>query len=148
MRVSGIGHLSMKPGQPFTAIDLRLRNDARRFEGGIVGYSAVCGLGASLTMFLEIGMSRIEDYIARLTDYAATALQDRGFKVISPRGAKEKSGIVAVELPSVEEAERLHQKLDNLNFVLSRYGRIIRVAPHFFNEQAEINRLLEAMQGA
>jgi cysteine desulfurase / selenocysteine lyase len=148
MRVSGIGHLSMMTGQPFTAIDLRLRDDARRFEGGIVGYSAVCGLGASLTMFLEIGMSRIEDYIAGLTDYAAAALQDRGFKVISPRGAKEKSGIVAVELPSVEGAQRLHQKLDKLNFVLSRYGRIIRVAPHFFNDQAEINRLLEAMQPA
>jgi selenocysteine lyase/cysteine desulfurase len=41
-----------------------------------------------------------------------------------------------------------HQKLDKLNFVLSRYGRIIRVAPHFFNEQAEINQLLEALQGA
>ena len=59
----------------------------------------------------------------------------------------EKSGIVAVELPSVEQAERLHQKLDNLNFVLSRYGRIIRVAPHFFNERTEIDALLQAMQG-
>src|SRR4051812_59174 len=28
MRVSSIGHLSMKPGQPFTAIDLQLRDDA------------------------------------------------------------------------------------------------------------------------
>ena len=148
MRVSGIGHLSMQPGQPFTAIDLRLRDDARRFEGGIVGYSAVCGLGASLEMFLEIGISRIEDYIAGLTDYTAAALQDRGFKVISPRGAKEKSGIVAIELPSVEEAEHLHQKLDSLHFVLSRYGRIIRVAPHFFNEQAEINQLVDALPKA
>jgi selenocysteine lyase/cysteine desulfurase len=148
MRVSGVGHLSMKPGQPFTALDFQLRDDARRFEGGIVGYSAVCGLGASLRMFLEIGMPAIEEYIARLSDYATAALQDLGFKVISPRGAKQKSGIVAIELPSFEKAENLHQKLDRLNFVLSRYGRIIRVAPHFFNEQAEINALLKAMQGA
>jgi cysteine desulfurase/selenocysteine lyase len=145
MRVSGIGHLSIKPGQPFTAIDLQLRDDARRFEGGIVGYSAVCGLGASLSLFLKIGVPRIEEYIARLTDYAVAALQDRGFKVISPRGATEKSGIVSIELPSVEEAERLHQQLDRHNFVLSRYGRIIRVAPHFFNEQAEIDALLRSM---
>ena len=55
---------------------------------------------------------------------------------------------MAIELPTLEEAERLHQKLDKLNFVLSRYGRIIRVAPHFFNEQGEINALLQAMQRA
>jgi selenocysteine lyase/cysteine desulfurase len=146
MRVSDIGHLSIRPGQPFTAIDLRLRDDARRFEGGIVGYSAVCGLGASLSMFLKIGMHHIEAYITQLTDYTAAALQSSGFKVVSPRGAGEKSGIVSIELPTLEEAERLHQKLDKLKFVLSRYGRIIRVAPHFFNEKAEIDALLQAME--
>lgn len=145
MRVSGVGHLSIKPGQPFTVVDLQLRDDARRFEGGIVGYSAVCGLGASLAMFLEIGVPRIEAYIIRMTDYAVAGLLDRGFKIISPRGAGEKSGIVSFESSSLEEAERLHQKLDKLNFVLSRYGRVIRVAPHFFNEQAEIDMLLQAM---
>jgi cysteine desulfurase / selenocysteine lyase len=147
MRVSDIGHLSIKAGQPFTTIDLQLRDDARRFEGGIVGYSAICGLGASLSLFLKIGVPRIEEYIAQLTDHAAAGLQERGFKVISPRGAKEKSGIVSIELPTVEEAERLHHRLDKLNFVLSRYGRIIRIAPHFFNEQAEIDALLQSLQG-
>jgi selenocysteine lyase/cysteine desulfurase len=148
MRVSDNGHLSIRAGQRFTAIDLRLRGDARRFEGGIVGYSAVCGLGASLSMFLKIGMRQIEAYNTQLTDYTVAALQSSGFEVISPRGTGEKSGIVSVELPSLDEAERLHQKLDNLKFVLSRYGRIIRVAPHFFNEQAEIDALLRAMQRA
>ena len=96
-------------------------------------------------MFLDIGVAGIQDYIFRLTDYAVGGLQERGFKVVSPRGEKEKSGIVAVELASLEDAERLHQKLDRLNFVLSRYGRIMRVAPHFFNEQSEITALLQAM---
>ena len=101
MRVSDIGHLSIVPGQPFTAIHLNLRDDARRFEGGIVGYSAICGLGASLSMFLQIGISQIEEYIARLTDYATTALQNNGFRVISPRRPGEKSGIVSFELPTL-----------------------------------------------
>jgi cysteine desulfurase / selenocysteine lyase len=145
MRVSDIGHLSIVPGQPFTAIDLKLREDARRFEGGIVGYSAICGLGASLSLFLQIGMPKIETYIANLTDYAAAALENSGFRVISPRRPGEKSGIVSFELATVEQAERLHQKLDQKNFVLSRYGKVIRVAPHFFNEQTEIDALLHAM---
>ena len=145
MRVSGIGHLSIKPEQPFTTIDLQLRDDARRFEGGIVAYSAVCGLGASLAMFLEIGVANIEKYILELTDYAVDKLQDRGFKVISPRGAGEKSGIVAIELISPDEAQRLHQKLDARNFVLSRYGKIIRIAPHFFNDRGDIDALLAEM---
>lgn len=65
--------------------------------------------------------------------------------MISPRRPGEKSGIVSFELATVEQAERLHQKLDQKNFVLSRYGKVIRVAPHFFNEQTEIDALLHAM---
>jgi hypothetical protein len=76
----------------------------------------------------------------------AAALQSGDFKVVSPRGAGEKSGIVSIELTTVEEAKRHHHTFDNLNFILSRYGRIIRMAPHFFNEQVEIGALLQAMQ--
>jgi len=142
MRVSDVGHLSMRPEQPFTTINFQLRDDARRFEGGIIAYSAVCGLGASLAMILEIGVANIEKYILDLTDYAAEGLQGRGLKVVSPRGPAEKSGIVAIELPSDDAAQQLHQRLDARNFVLSRYGRVIRVAPHFFNDRTDIDALL------
>jgi cysteine desulfurase/selenocysteine lyase len=145
MDVSNVGHLSMLKSRPFTAINFQFRSDARRFEGGVVSYPVVCGLGASIDMFLRIGMKNVERQITQLSNYSAQGLSERGYRVISPRGKNEVSGIVAFEIDDEETAESIHRSMNQCNILISRHSNILRVAPHFFNSEQDIDAFLAAL---
>lgn len=125
-------------------LDYRLeyREGAARFEPGSLNSMGIHGLGASLDMFLEVGIDRIEQHVLTLTDHLAEGLQAKGYHVISSRRPGEASAIVCCAHERYSAAELCQRLAEHRIIVAHRLGRL-RIAPHFYNTREEIEVLLE-----
>jgi cysteine desulfurase/selenocysteine lyase len=138
------GWLSVVGWENYYEFDYKLFPDSRRYESAQKNLHGATGLGAALRMINELGISDIEQRILGLTDHLCMLLEDRGFRVFSPRGPGEKSGIVSF-YPGKHGAEKVCQRLLRKGFVTcARQGRI-RVSPHFYNTPEEIESLVRAL---
>lgn len=80
-----------------------------------------------------------------LTDYLIAGLQERGYHITTPIASlQERSGIICFD--------HLHHALDDLGqrlrkakVVISKRNQVIRVSPHFHNDETDIDRLLNAL---
>ncbi len=126
----------------FLSYDFSYRSDARRYEEGSLNFHGIYALGASVERFLEIGMSSVEERIISLTDLLQEKLEERGCSISSPRGPAERSGIICFRHPR-RETEELFLSLSNAGAVVSMREGSIRVSPHFYNTEREVERLCE-----
>jgi selenocysteine lyase/cysteine desulfurase len=123
---------------------------ARRFEtGGTSNYAGAIGLAASLRMIQSIGTERIAGHIHGLTERLIGGLERLGLEVLTPRERERRAGIVTFTLGSAERDVALMERLLGRKiFVAVRYTSLVggvRVSCHFYNDEADIERLLEAL---
>jgi selenocysteine lyase/cysteine desulfurase len=123
---------------------------ARRFEtGGTSNYAGAIGLAASLKMMQAIGPQRIAEHIGELTERLIAGLDRLGLEVVTPREGERRAGIVTFTLGSAERDVALMERLlERKILVAVRYtSRVggVRVSCHFYNNEADIERLLEAL---
>ena len=124
------------------------RSGAKKYEAGTMNLLGLVGLNAAMTMLLELGVDNIAQELLRKRAWLVPALQSKGYSVLSADAAPENaSGIVTFFKPGANLTE-LHQKLLDAGIVTSlrmdRAGqRYIRLSPHFYNTDAELNRMLE-----
>ena len=119
------------------------RPDAAKFEPGSVSWLGIHVLGTALEMLHEVGAERIEARILELTDRLAAGLRARGAEIVSPWGAGERSGIVNFRAGGGED--RLVAALLERGFFVRLRAGGVRVAPHFYNDEDDIDRLLHAL---
>jgi selenocysteine lyase/cysteine desulfurase len=139
--VAFVGANSMVRRPEYLPHEWNLWLDARRFEPGVQNHVGLCGLAASLDLILDAGPPAIEQHVLALTAYAAASLRERGCEILSPLGAGERSGILAFRSLRTPTPE-LVQRLAAQRVFVSARGGGIRVAPHLYNTQEEIDRLL------
>jgi cysteine desulfurase/selenocysteine lyase len=135
------GWLGVRNARRYLEYDPTPRPDARRFEEGSLNLYGIAGLGASIERFLEIGAARVERRILALTGMLEEGLLSRGYRIASPRGKNEQSGILCFVHPE-GETERLFERLSAARVVASMRQGAIRLAPHFYNTADEVERLL------
>ncbi len=132
-------HLYHHPG-PFP-----WREDSSRFECGTWNTVGAYGLGAAARFLQQVGVVNIADRILELTDRLVAGLEQQGARILGPRRAGEspsfRSGIVSFRLPGQESAA-LVQKLESAGVLCSCRNGWVRCAPHFYNNEAEVDRLL------
>jgi selenocysteine lyase/cysteine desulfurase len=130
--------------------EIHFRSDAQRFEAGSQNLLGVVGLVAALELLLEIGVENIARELLRKRAWLVPALQAKGCDVLAadapPTNA---SGIVTFSKAGADMAA-LHQKLAAARIVTSlradRAGqRYLRLSPHFYNTDAELQRALELL---
>jgi selenocysteine lyase/cysteine desulfurase len=127
---------------------ITFRPDARKYEAGTANLLGVVGLMASLKMILDIGVDNIGKELLRKRALLVPVLQKKGYTVLNADATAEAaSGIVTFYNPG-KDFTALNQKLADANIVTSlRTGRTgqnyIRLSPHFYNTDEELNRLLE-----
>jgi selenocysteine lyase/cysteine desulfurase len=138
------GWRSMREMFDWTRLAVDFQEGARRFESGTMNMYGIAALGGSLELLLEAGAPAIEERILALADRAADGLAARGFKVISSRRPGETSGIVSARHPDIRAGDLVHRLAAADIVVAARAGRF-RVAPHFYNTEDEIDRMLEAV---
>ncbi len=118
---------------------LELDPTARRYENGVLNSAGIIGLGASLDTLLDAGIENIHEHILDLTDYLIALLDERGIEYITPGDRTERSGIVSFKpadtgaLIGIMNARKVHTAVR---------GDCVRVSPHFYNTEEEIDKLL------
>lgn len=129
----------------WTEIDPTPADGALRFEAGTLNFAGMHALGASVDLLLALGPVRIEERVVALADRVARGLAERGFRLAEPRRSpREVSGIVAGTHPERGSAE-LTKELTQRGIVVSHRAGRLRVAPHGYNTDEEIDRLLAAL---
>jgi cysteine desulfurase / selenocysteine lyase len=109
---------------------------AARYEEGTPAIMNVAALLASLQLLESIGWENIEARVLALADYAQTALFSKGMQMMS---RPNNSGAVTFRHPIIPHAEIL-ARFDASNIVIAeRYGNL-RLAPHFYNTETDIER--------
>jgi hypothetical protein len=93
-------------------------------------------------VLLEVGIETIGERILDLTDRLRRGLRDHSHRVFGPLDCAGASGIVSV-LPKAGEAEDVVARLHAHRVQLSASGGKVHGAPHFYNEEEEIDRVLE-----
>jgi selenocysteine lyase/cysteine desulfurase len=146
MSPSIVGWLSVR--EPFR-FDYRLDYSptATRFEPGTENAAGIYGLGAALRLIQEIGMDWIEHRVLALTDQLCEGLAARGCRVVSPRDNPSRSGIV-VFTHERYPTEHLYRRLSEARVLCSARGGGIRLAPHFYNTEEEIEATLAVIAAA
>ena len=142
--VSNPGWRGVKNTWSFLDHDPTPRPDAARFEEGTLNLYGIAGLGSSIDRFLEIGMANVERRILGLTEALEEGLRARGYRITSPRGDGERSGILCFRHPKIK-TETLYKKLSAARVVVSLRTGTIRLAPHFYNTEREVARLLDLL---
>ncbi|MBI2321564.1 MAG: aminotransferase class V-fold PLP-dependent enzyme [Chloroflexi bacterium] len=141
LRVAFLGHNSMVRRPEYLPHVYDLWPDARRFEGGAQNSLGVAGLAASIDLLLGLGPAAVERRVLELTDYVIAGLRERDCEVLSPLGARERSGIVAFRSRRTPTPALVRRLAEQRIFVAPRSGGI-RVAPHVYNREEELDRLL------
>lgn len=115
------------------------------WETGTAPVSLIHGLHASLKLLQNVGISRIQAHLEQLTDYLCEQLRQRNYRVISSRRAGEKSQIVSIQHAAGLTSIDLYAHLKKRNIVTAPRGDRLRISPHFYNTQTEIDELLNAL---
>lgn len=122
---------------------LRLSETASRFEIGSPSFISLIGAAEALKMLLDIGIEKIERRILKLTDHLIEAVKDLKLELQTPEDPEYRSGIVNFKIDKPQEAAG---KLKNKRIVVSARAHGIRVSPHFYNTEEEINKLIEEIK--
>lgn len=129
-----------------------LSKTAERFSQSPHSAEAIAGVLAALKYINNLGIKNIESRILKLTDYLIDGLHEIGVKVTSPLEKVHRSGIVAYQ-PKGRSASADWKALTALrkaNIVVSlRYSGGqggIRTGVHYFNNEEDIDKLLEVQK--
>jgi selenocysteine lyase/cysteine desulfurase len=144
LRPIGVGWNSVRHALDFSRIEFDLKDSAARYEGGSQNTPGMLALSASLDLLTQIGPQAISDRVVWLTDLACRRLVEAGATLISDRASKRKSGIVVFDLPGRDPGAVRRRCLEK-HVVLSCRGGHLRISPHAYNDESDIERFMEAL---
>ncbi|WP_041323416.1 aminotransferase class V-fold PLP-dependent enzyme [Saccharomonospora viridis] len=133
--------------------DVRLRDDARRFELYERNVAAVLGLGAAVRYYLDVGPQWVHDYVTALAEHLRGRLADVPGVTVTDIGTR-KSGIVSFHADTVP-ARTLAARLKERGFHVTvsaasstpwdmgerGLDAIVRASVHYYNTPDEVDRL-------
>ncbi|MEM7010662.1 MAG: aminotransferase class V-fold PLP-dependent enzyme [Verrucomicrobiota bacterium] len=119
---------------------------ARRYEPGVLNCGPTFGMEAALEMMLAIGQNQISQQLLNLKSKVVAELEAREFQIIGPKSGLNTSSITTFTSEKLD-MELLHKHLaENAVSVSLRHDRSnkahIRFSPHFYNTEAELERIL------
>lgn len=144
LRPMGLGWHSVVHAQDFSRIELDLRREAARYEGGSANMPGMIALGESLKLLNNYGAAALSARVVELTDLACRRLRDAGAVVATDRQSGHESGIVLFEMPGRDSEQLARHCLDRHIILRPRGGRL-RISPHAYNTEEDIDHLVEAI---
>ena len=125
----------------FDRSKLAWRDDARRFETGTYALPQAWTAAAGLEIILEVGVARIRARNQELTERIIEEMDRLGLELLSPRIPERRGGLVRGRVAGGRaNAERILHALFTKNVVLDQRGDALRISPHFFNHEDDIDR--------
>lgn len=139
-----VGWASVKDAWSLLNYDLTFRDTADRFQNGTVNALGVAIFEASLTMFNNFGIDKIEERVLENSNYFINKLIDIGFDPILKNVRKENTaGIVSIKHAKSQMIFDLLEK--NKIYTAVREG-MVRFSPHFYNTIEEIQKVIDHLE--
>jgi selenocysteine lyase/cysteine desulfurase len=116
---------------------------ARRFETGSPPIPVAYAAAAGLELLQSIGMTTIEGQVNRLVARLADGARARGFELKTPARPAERGPLVVVKST---DAATLAARLEGRGIIASARGDGLRVSFHAYNNDADADAVLEALE--
>ncbi len=132
--------------EPFS-FDLQhwdLHRSARRLEHGTPAAPVAFIAQGGLDIITEVGPAAIRERQQDLVDLVIARADEAGLPVRSPRYRDRRGGMVNIGVGT--EAEKVCHALLERDVCTDYRGDGIRVSPHFFNNEGDVDRLFAALQ--
>jgi selenocysteine lyase/cysteine desulfurase len=123
--------------------NLKLSKTASRFEVGTPSRLSQVGAKESMKLLLDFGMENVKKRIMKLTDHLIDSINDLGFELQTPEEEQCRSGIVNFK---IGKAQKIAEKLGKKGIIVSARSHGIRVSPHFYNTEEEIDKLVKEIK--
>lgn len=127
----------------FDNTELRLREDAVRFEYGTPSIPTMYTALGGLSIVQEIGPARIRERTDYLTRDLVRKARERGFTLQAPENAEQHAAITMFAVP--DAAATVAGLADRGVIADHRFG-LLRLSPYFYNTEAENDRTLYALE--
>lgn len=122
--------------------EYELAPNAKRFMPGNINMAGVHGLHAGTKYLLDIGIAEIEKRNMALADRLVEGIRELGLRFLSPLRYEARSHIVNF-VPT--DCEKTMRALGEAHIAVTQRAGGIRVSPNFYNEEWEIDKLLEVV---
>jgi kynureninase len=111
-----------------------------RFLNGTPNIPAMYSAMSGYEIIGEIGVPAIREKSMRQTERLISLAEEAGFRVNSPRDPKQRGGTVVIDVPNGYE---ITQELGRRDYLVDyRPGAGIRVAPHFYTKDEELDLVI------
>ncbi|MDQ2890111.1 MAG: aminotransferase class V-fold PLP-dependent enzyme [Gemmatimonadota bacterium] len=123
--------------------DMEYAGGIERWLTGTPSVPALFAAAAGAEIVARAGMDAIRRKSIRQTDWLIDAADARGYRVHAPRDSARRGGTVAFDVPHGREVAQYLLARDII--VDYRVGAGIRVAPHFYTRDEELDHCLGAI---
>ena len=114
-----------------------------RFQSGTPNVPTLYAARAGYEIVAEIGVEAIRAKSLRLTRRMMNLADEAGFRLHTPRNDAERGGAVIVDVPNGEAVT--HELIRRDIIVDYRPGAGIRMAPHFYNSEEDIEHAMHVL---
>ncbi len=115
-----------------------------RFMNGTTHIPALYACQPGLKIIREVGIERIRQKSQRQTTKLIQMAEQRGWRVNTPRDPERRGGTVSIDMPNAPEVCKELLKRDILVDYRPKAG--VRMAPHFYTSDEEIERAIAAVE--
>lgn len=129
-------------------LDMKFAEDSRRFQSGTPAVPCLYTARAGLEMIKSIGPERIREKSLKLTARVLERAGERGHLLLTPTEDARRGGHVAFSVPHALAVKlALEERGVKTDFRKGGPGEpdILRVGPHFYNTEDEIETLFREM---
>lgn len=128
----------------FDPSPIRFTEGSYKWMNGTPSVPALYTCQAGLDIVAQIGVPRIRERSLEMTSRLTESAHERGWPVFTPDDPEQRGGTVSLNIPNAEAVTR---ELLTRNFLIDfRLGAGIRVSPHFYNTDQEIDDLVAEIE--
>jgi selenocysteine lyase/cysteine desulfurase len=100
-------------------------------------------LETSLNQILDWGVDNIQNYCKNLLEKPLKTLQSKGYWVEDE--PFRTNHLVGLRVPTGADINKIQAELKRRNVIVSFRGESIRISPHLYNDQTDIDLLIEGL---
>lgn len=146
LKLTQYGWHMMKDAYNYENKPWEIHPTARRFECGSPNMLGIHALSASLSLLLETGMAAVESLVMEKSNYLMDRI-DRNDQLIllSQRQNQFNSGIIVFKHKTIPN-NAFYKYLQKNGIICALRGGGIRLSPHFYNNNEELEKALTIME--
>lgn len=118
---------------------------AERYEGGMLPFMNLFAMQESIRLLFDVGLGEVEARVLRLAGLVRDALRDAGASVLGDENPRANGHIVAATLPG-HDPGAVARQLETKDILVSARHGFLRVSPHFYNNEADIERFAAVLR--